>query len=321
MKAILQSRYGPPAEALQIKEVEIPVPKDDQALVRVHASSVNPADWYLIRGKPFLVRLAGSGFLRPRSALTGSDVAGTVTAVGKVVREIRPGAEVLGICSGAFAEHVTVPESTLVEKPARLSFEQAAAVPLAGMTALQALRTHGKVQPGQKVLVHGASGGVGTFAVQIAKALGAEVTAVCSTSKVDLARSLGADYVLDYTKEDFAKRELRYDLVLIVNGSRPVRDYRRVLNPGGACILIGGSIGQVLRFLIFGRFYRNSPKGKVLTFVMKPNRQDLLFLKGLLEGGKLNPVMDRNFSFASVPEALEYLHEGHAKGKISITVG
>jgi len=320
MKAILCTRYGPPATALELKETEIPVPTDDQVLVRVRASSVNPADWYLIRGKPFLVRLAGSGFLRPRSTLTGADVAGTVTAVGKGVKDVRVGDEILGIASGAFAEYVTVPESTLVEKPASLSFEEAAAVTLAGLTALQALRTHGNVRPGQKVMVHGASGGVGTFAVQIANALGAEVTAVCSTGKMDLARSLGAHHVIDYTKEDFAKSGLRYDVVLVVNGSRPARDYQRALTPGGTCVLIGGSIGQILRFLIFGRFYKNSPKGKIRTFVMKPNKQDLLYLKGLIEGGRVSPVMDRNFPLANVAGALEYLHEGHARGKISITV-
>jgi NADPH:quinone reductase-like Zn-dependent oxidoreductase len=320
VKAILVNRYGPPSETLELKETEVPVPKDDQVLVQVRASSVNPADWYLIRGKPFLVRLAGSGFLRPRTPRTGADVAGTVTAVGKDVKEIRPGAEVLGMGSGAFAEYVTAPESTLVEKPASLSFEEAAAVPLAGLTALQALRTHGKVQPGQKVLIHGASGGVGTFAVQIASALGAEVTAVCSTGKVDLARSLGAAHVIDYSKEDITKSGLRYDLVLVVNGSRPVKAYRRVLKPGGACVVIGGSIGQILRFMVFGRFARNSPKGRILTFMMTPNRPDLLFLKGMIEGGQVDPVMDRNFPLASVGQALEYLHEGHARGKISITV-
>ena len=320
MKAIVCTRYGLPARALELKEMETPVPKDDEVLVRVHASSVNPADWYLIRGKPFFLRLMGNGFLRPKSALAGADVAGTVTAVGKDVKETRPGDEIFGICRGAFAEYVTVPERTLVIKPASLSFEEAAGVTLAGLTALQALRTHGKVQPGQKVLICGASGGVGTFAVQIAKALGAEVTALCSPGKVDLARSLGADHVIDYSKEDFSRAGIRYDLVLAVNGSRPLGDYRRVLSPGGTCVFIGGTMRQILRFLIFGRVYKNSPKGKITTFIMKPNKEDLTFLKGLIEGGRVNPVMDRNFPLAKVADALECLHEGHARGKISVTV-
>jgi NADPH:quinone reductase-like Zn-dependent oxidoreductase len=320
MKAIVRAKYGRPSEALRLEEQAMPVPKDDEALVRVHASSVNPMDWYLTRGKPFMVRLVGAGVLRPRSTLAGADVAGVVTAVGKSVSELRPGDEVFGIGTGAFAEYMTVPESTLVTKPASLSFEEAAGVPLAGLTALQALRAKGKVQPGQKVLVHGASGGVGTFAVQIGKALGADVTAVCSTSKVDQIRSLGADRVIDYTKEDFSQGERQYDVVLVVNGSRPVGDYRRVLNSGGACIFIGGSIGQIVRLAMFGRFYSGSSKGRVSSFMMQPNKPDLLFLKGLIEGGRVNPIMDRNFPLTSVADALEYLHAGHARGKISITV-
>jgi NADPH:quinone reductase-like Zn-dependent oxidoreductase len=320
VKAIVCTKYGPPAQALQLKEMEIPVPKDDEALVRVRASSVNPADWYGIRGKPFFLRLMGVGFLRPKSSLTGSDVAGTVTAVGKDVKETRPGDEILGICHGAFAEYVTVPERTLVVKPASLSFEEAAGVTLAGLTALQGLRTHGQVQSGQKVLICGASGGVGTFAVQIAKALGAEVTAVCSSGKADLARSLGADHVIDYSKEDFSRSGARYDLVVAVNGSRPLGDYRRALNQGGTCVFIGGTMGQILRFLVFGRLYKNSRNGKIAAFIMKPNKEDLLFLKGLIEGGRVNPAMDRNFPLAKVADALEYLHEGHARGKISVTV-
>jgi len=320
MKAIVHFQYGPPAEALQVQETALPVPKDDEVLVRVRASSVNPMDWYLVRGKPFLVRLAGSGLLRPRSHLVGADVAGLVEAVGKSVQGFRQGDEVFGIGSGAFAEYVTVPERTLVAKLPTLSFEEAAGVTLAGLTALQALRTHGNVHAGQSVLIQGASGGVGTFAVQIAKALGADVTAVCSTGKMELVRSLGADRVVDYTREDFSRGERRYDLILAVNGFHPIRDYRRALNANGACILVGGSIGQILRFLIFGQFYARSEHGRVLSFMMRPNQQDLTFLRGLLEAGKVKPVMDRSFPLASVADALEYLHEGHARGKIAVTV-
>jgi NADPH:quinone reductase-like Zn-dependent oxidoreductase len=320
MKAVVHSRYGPLPKVLQLKDVEVPVPKDDEALLRVRASSVNPADWYLARGRPFVVRLAGSGFLKPRSGRTGADVAGLVTSVGKSVTEFRPGDEVFGIGSGAFAEFMTVPEKGLVSKPSNVSFEEAAAVPLAGLTALQALRTHGEVQPGQKVLIQGASGGVGTFAVQLANSLGAEVTAVCSTSKLDLARSLGADHVIDYTRENFSRSGLQYDLILAVNGYHPVRDYRRALTTNGLCVFIGGSMGQMLSGLLVGRLSSRSGRRRVRTFVMQPNKPDLVFLRGLLEAGKLKPVMDRNFPLSEVVDALGLLKQGHARGKITITV-
>jgi NADPH:quinone reductase-like Zn-dependent oxidoreductase len=320
VKAVLQRRYGPPVQALELSETEVPVPKDDEALVQVRASSVNPADWYLIRGKPFLVRMAGRGILRPKSALTGSDVAGTVTSVGKSVQEFHPGDEVLGICSGAFAEYVTVPSKDLVPKPPNLSFEGAGTVALAGMTALQALRTQGHLQAGQKVVVVGASGGVGTFAVQIAKAMGAHVTAVCSTDKMDTARSLGADRVVDYKREDLFRSGEHYDLALAVNGSRPLRSYRALLSPGGTCVLVGGTIGQFFRYLLYGRIYSKSPKGRLTTFMMSSKNEDLVFLQGLIVAGKVRPVIDRSFPLAQVPAALDYLHEGHARGKIAVTV-
>lgn len=320
VKAVVNTKYGIPSEVLRIQEMEMPVPKDNEALVRVRASSVNTINWYGVRGKPFLVRVAGMGFLRPKSTHPGGDVAGTVHAVGKNVEEFRPGDEVFGFGRGTFAEFATAPAETLVAKPATLSFEEAGTIPLAGLTALQALRTKGKVQSGHKVLVHGASGGVGTFAVQIAKALGAEVTAVCSTGKMELARSLGADRVIDYTREDIYRSGLRFDLVVAINGVRPIRYYRRALNANGACILVGGSVGQMLRFMMFGRRYARSPERRVLAFMMQPNKKDLEFLRDLIVAGKVKPVMDRNFPLTSVGDALQYLHEGHPRGKISVIV-
>jgi len=297
--------------------METPAPLDDQVLVRVRASSVNPADWYLAKG-PFVARISGNGMLKPKSPYLGSDVSGVVESLGRNVQGFHPGDEVFGICRGAFAEYVTVPERSLVLKPANRSFEQAAAVPLAGLTALQGLRNHGNLRPGQSVLVHGASGGVGTFVVALAKLLGGEVTAVCSTDKVEIARSLGADRVLDYTKENFAEGAQRYDLIVVVNGHRPLRDYRRVLASGGRCVMIGGSIRQIIRVLIMGKLRPKSRQRGVRAFVMSPNKDDLAFLKELLETGGLTPVIDRTFPLARVGDAFRYMREGHARGKIAV---
>ena len=305
---------------LELREVEVPAPGENEVLVRVRASSVNPADWYLVRGKPFLVRLAGSGFLRPRSEMVGADVAGVVEATGPGVQQLRPGDAVMGIGGGTFAEFVNVRESGLVPKPSSFSFEEAASAPLAGLTALQALRTQGNLQRGQRVLIHGASGGVGTFAIQIAKALGAEVTAVCSTGKVDLARSLGAVRVIDYTKQDFAAEDARYDLVVVVNGHRPIRQYRRALQPSGTCVLVGGSISQVLRGLLVARFTSRSGPRRLRTFIMRPNPEDLGLLRGLMDGGQVKPVLDRSFPLPDVAQALQYLRDGHVRGKVAVTV-
>jgi NADPH:quinone reductase-like Zn-dependent oxidoreductase len=301
-------------------QTDIPVPTDDEVQVRVRASSVNPADWYTIRGKPFLVRLGGNGFLRPKSPLAGSDVSGVVASVGRGVKAIHVGDEVFGICSGSYAEYVTVPEKDLALKPANLSFEEAATVPLAGLTALQGVRTHGKLQPGQTVLIHGASGGVGTFAIQIAKALGGTVTAVCNTDKVDLARSLGADQVIDYRRQDFIRTEARYDLVVGVNARRRIGDYLRVLAPQGRCIYIGGTLRQAIGLLVFGKLRSSVRKGRLRFFIMSATKDDLTFLRQLAVDGKVKPVLDRNFPLSEVPDALEYLHTGHARGKISISV-
>jgi len=320
MTAQLRLRYGPPKLALTLTQTDIPVPKDDEVLVRVRASSVNPADWYNILGKPILVRLGGSGFFRPKSPLAGSDVAGVIASVGKDVKEVHVGDEVFGICSGAYAEYVTVAEKDLALKPPNLSFEEAATVPLAGLTALQGLRTKGNLQPGQKVLIHGASGGVGTFAVQIAKALGGTVTAVCNSDKVDLVRSLGADQVIDYRRQDFTQTDTKYDLVVGVNGRRRIGDYLRILVPEGRCVYIGGTMRQAIGLLMFGKLRSSVRAGRLRFFIMRATKDDLMFLRQLLVDGKVKPVLDRNFSLSAVPSALEYLHAGHVRGKISITV-
>jgi NADPH:quinone reductase-like Zn-dependent oxidoreductase len=320
MTAQLRLRYGPPGLALTLTQTDVPVPKDDEVLVRVRASSVNPADWYNILGKPILVRLGGRGFLRPKSPLAGADVSGLVASAGKDVKEFHAGDEVFGICSGSYAEYVTVPEKDLALKPANLSFEEAATVPLAGLTALQGVRTKGNLQPGQKVLIHGASGGVGTFAVQIAKALGGTVTAVCNSDKVDLARSLGADQVIDYRSQDFAQTDTKYDLVVGVNGRRRIGDYLRILAPEGRCVYIGGTLRQAIGLLMFGKLRASVRKGRLRFFIMQATKDDLLFLRQLVVDGKVKPVLDRNFSLSAVPDALEYLHAGHVRGKVSVTV-
>lgn len=303
MTAQLRLRYGPPRLSLTLSQTDVPVPSNDEVLVRVRASSVNPADWYNIRGKPFLVRMSGSGFFRPKSPLAGSDVSGVVASVGKGVKEIQIGDEVFGICSGSYAEYVTVPEKDLAPKPANVSFGEAAAVPLAGLTALQGLRTKGNLQPGQNVLIHGASGGVGTYAIQIAKALGGTVTAVCNSDKVDLARSLGADQVIDYSRQDFAQTDMKFDLVVGVNGGRRIGDYLRVLSPEGRCVYIGGTLRQAVGLLMFGKLRSSVRKGRLRFFIMRATKDDLMFLRQLLLDGKIKPVLDRNFSLSAVPDA------------------
>ena len=323
MKAIVYTQYGPP-EVLQFTEVEKPTPKDDEVLIKVHAASVNAADWRMMRAHPFLVRFV-SGLLRPTITILGADVAGRVEAVGRNAKQYQPGDEVFGDLSasswGGFAEYVAVPESAIAPKSARLTFEEAAALPMAAVSALQALRDKGKVKPGQTVLINGASGGVGTFAVQIAKALGAEVTAVCSTSKVEQTRALGADYVIDYTQEDFSQNGQRYDVVLAVNGSRPLSAYQRVLAPQGVYIMIGGSSStQLFQAMILGPLYSRKDGQAFGNLTAKPNPQDLMAVNELVEAGKVTPVIDRRYPLHEVPEAIRYVEQGHAKGKVVITV-
>jgi len=322
MKAIVYTEYGT-ADVLQLKEVAKPAPKDDEVLVKVYAVSANAADLHLLRADPFLIRLS-SGLLKPKNTILGSDVAGRVEAVGGNVKQFKPGDEVFGDISGCgwggFAEYVCAREDALALKPANSSFEEAAAVPMAAVTALQGLRNKGQIQPGQKVLINGASGGVGMFAVQIAKAFGAEVTAVCSTRNLDTARSLGADHVIDYTREDFTQNGQRYDLIIAANGYRSISDYKRALSPKGTYVTTGGSMAQLSEVMLKGPWISMTGSQKMGNLLAKPNKQDLSFIKELLEAGKVKPVIDRCYQLSRVADAIRYLEEGHAQGKVVITV-
>jgi len=319
MKAIVYQKYGSP-DVLKLEEVEKPTPKDDEVLIKVHAASANAGDWHLLRGKPFLIRLMGYGLLKPKYKILGSDIAGRVEAVGRNVKQFQPGDEIFGCGLGAFAEYVCVPENALALKPASMTFEEVAAVPVAAVTALQGLRDKGQIQPGQKVLINGASGGVGTFAVQIAKSFGAEVTGVCSTSKLDMVRSIGADQVIDYTQEDFTKNEQRYDLILAANGYHSILDYKRALSPKGIYVMTGGPMAQFFQAVFLGPWISMTGNKKMGFLTAKPNRKDLVFIKELLEAGKVVPVIDRRYTLSEVAEAIRYLEEGHARGKVVITV-
>jgi NADPH:quinone reductase-like Zn-dependent oxidoreductase len=316
MKAIVQNHYGSPG-LLELKEVDKPQVKEDQVLVRVHAAALNAGDYFSMQGSPWLARFS-VGLPRPKDYILGWDLAGQVEQAGRNVKGFKPGDEVFGSCSHTLAEYVCAAEGHLAPKPATLTFEQAAAVPTAALTALQGLRDAGKIQPGHKVLINGASGGVGTFAVQIAKALGAEVTAVCSTNKVDQIRSLGADHVVDYTKDDFTLKGQRYDLVLDNVGNRSFSDFRRVLTPAGKLIPNTGhaGMGYVILSLVRSLFLRQQGG----LFMATPNRDDLVTLKDLIEAGKVTPVIDRTHTLAETAEALKYIGEGHAGGKVVILV-
>jgi NADPH:quinone reductase-like Zn-dependent oxidoreductase len=322
MKAIVYTQYGSPDE-LRLAEVTKPSPADDDVLVKVRAVGLNAADWRMLRADPFLVRFS-NGLLAPKRTILGADIAGTVAATGAGVTQLRPGDAVFVELSvnrfGGLAEFACVPQRAPAPKPANLSFEEAAAVPMGALTALQGLRDAGKIQPGQKVLIHGASGGVGTFAVQFAREFGAEVTAVCSTSKVDQARALGADHVIDYTREDFAKGGRQYDLILGVNGNRSLSDYERALTPTGIYVMAGGATSQMFQAILLGRL-KTRPGGKTMRFVSAHASQtDLLFIKELIEAGRIKPVMDRCYPLEQTAEAFRYLEAGHAKGKVVITV-
>lgn len=321
MKAIVYTQYGPP-DVLELKEVEKPTPKDDEVLIEVHAASVNALEWHIVTADIPLVRLMNGGFFKPKNPSLGADVAGRVAAVGKDVREFRPGDEVFGdiFGRGSYAEYAAAPERLLAPKPANLSFEEAAAVPVAGITALQGLRDVGQIQAGQKVLIQGASGGVGTFAVQIAKAFDAEVTAVCSTRNLDQARRLGADHVIDYTKEDFTKSGQRYDLILAANGYHPLAAYKRALTPRGVYVMAGGTPAQIFQPLLLGPLMSEKGGRKMGGVSAKPSRKDLLVLKELIESGKVTPAIDQRFPLEQAAEALRYLGQGHARAKVVITV-
>ncbi|HEY1521351.1 MAG TPA: NAD(P)-dependent alcohol dehydrogenase [Solirubrobacteraceae bacterium] len=321
MKAIIQTRYGSP-DVLQLTDVDKPVVKDDEVLVHVHAAAVNIGDWHLLRGVPYVVRLV-AGLRRPRREIPGLDVAGQVEAVGAHVEQFRPGDEVFGWCKGAFAEYVCAAASNLLPTASNLTLEQSAAVGDSAFTALAAIRDQGKVQPGQRVLINGASGGVGTFAVQVAKAFGANVTGICSTTNLAMVRSIGADEVIDYTKEDFAQAGQRYDVMLDLVGSHSLSDCRRVLTRRGTYVVVG--VKDVGRWLGLGRQFKAlllSPfvRQRMRVFVVRHNRQDLAVLKELAESGKLVPVIDRRYPLSDVPEALRHQGEGHARGKSVIAL-
>jgi NADPH:quinone reductase-like Zn-dependent oxidoreductase len=319
MKAIVQTRYGS-ADVLRLEEVEKPVPSDDEVLVRVSAAGVNIGDWHLLRGIPYVMRL-GLGLRKPRREIPGRDIAGQVEAVGSNVESFRPGDEVFGWCSGAFAEYACTSENNLLSRPANLTLEQSAAVGDSAFTALAAVRDQGRVQQGQRVLINGASGGVGTFAVQIAKSFGANVTAVCSTRNLDMVRSLGADEVIDYSKQDFAEAEQRYDVMLDLIGNRSLSDCRRVLAPGGSYVIVGVrdlgrwlGLNRQLKALSLSPFVRQ----RMRVFVVKHTREDLVVLKELVEAGRVAPVIEKRYELSEAPDALRHQGEGHTRGKIVI---
>ena len=323
MKAIVYHEYGSP-DVLELEEIDRPVVKDDEVLVRVRASSANPADWHFMRGVPYVMR-PQSGLRKPKNAFLGRDIAGEVEAVGKDVTGFRPGDGVFAnVGSGGFAEYASVPEDFLVQKPVNLTFEQAAAVPLAALTALQGLRDAAHLQPEQKVLIIGASGGVGTFAVQIAKSLGADVTGVCSTRNVELVRSLGADHVIDYTQADFTQSGQKYDLIFQLAGTSSPSDLRRSLTSEGTLVLSSGDsdgrwigpVDRLVKAVVLSPFVSQ----KLGSFLAKENKEDLQFLKELIEAGDVTPVIDRTYVLSETPEAIRYLEEGHARGKVVITV-
>jgi NADPH:quinone reductase-like Zn-dependent oxidoreductase len=322
MKAIIYTQYGSP-DVLQYAEAPQPNPKDNEVRIKIRAVSINSADLHLMRADPFPVRFA-FGLFKPKIQILGADVAGQVESIGKNVAQFKVGDEVFGDLSGVgfggLAEYVCAPESALAIKPANQTFEEAAAMPMASITALQGLRDLGNIKTGQKVLIYGASGGVGTFAVQIAKSFGAEVTAVCSTSKVDQARALGADHVIDYTREDFAQITQRYDLIFTANGNRPLADYERALTPTGTYVLSGGATSQLFQTILQAP-YRSKAGGKsIKTFIAKPNQADLNTMKGLVASGKVKPVIEKIYSLDETADAMRYLEEGHARGKIVIKV-
>jgi NADPH:quinone reductase-like Zn-dependent oxidoreductase len=327
MKAVVYRRYGSPDDVLELADIDKPAVEDNGVLVRVRAASVNPADWHFVRGKPYIARLQ-LGLRTPKDTVLGSDVAGQVEAVGKNVSAFQPGDEVFassfGHGNGALAEYVSISDELVVLKPANLSFVQAAAVPLAALTALQGLRDQGRIEPGHKVLIIGASGGVGTFAVQIAKVFGAEVTGVCSTRNVDLVKSLGADHVIDYTQEDSTQSGLRYDLILQLAGTRSASDCRRSLTARGTLVIASGEsdghwigpVGRIIRALLLSPFVSQ----KLTSFNVKPNGPDLQTLKELIEAGEVTPVIDRTYPLTEVPDAIRYLEEGHSQGKVVVTM-
>lgn len=330
MKAIICTKYGP-LDALRLEEIPKPTPNDNEVLVEVHASCINFNNLAYVSGKPLFSRLMGVGLLKPKCKRPGDDIAGRVEAVGRNVKQFRPSDEVFGNLAwygyGAFAEYVCAPEDAIALKPVNTTFEEAAAVVQAGVVALRALRDTGQIRAGQNVLIYGASGGIGTFAVQIAKAFGAEVTGVCSTRNAGMVRSLGADHIIDYTKEDFTRNGQLYDLILATAGYRSIFDYKRALRPKGIYVATGGSMrgpkamAQVLQAVILGPWISKTGSRKLgISHLGKVNQKDLVFIKELIEAGKIKPIIDRLYKLTEVAEALKYYEEGHARGKVAITV-
>jgi NADPH:quinone reductase-like Zn-dependent oxidoreductase len=319
MKAIVYEKYGSP-DVIQFKDIEKPTPKDDEVLIKIHAASVNAYDWHFLTADIFLIRFMGGGFLKPKNTRLGADMAGRIETVGKNIKQFQPGDEVFGMVKGSFAEYTCAPESALALKPVHTSFNEAAAIPMAAITALQGLRDEGQIRAGQKVLINGASGGVGTFAIQIAKSFGAEVTAVCSTGNLEQARSIGADHVIDYTKEDFTKNGQQYDLVFAANGYHSLSAYKRALTPKGIYIMAGGSMAQIFQSMLMGSMMSETGGRKMSGISAKRNQNDLVFIQELFEAGKVKSIIDRQYPLSEAAEALRYLGAGHARGKVVISV-
>lgn len=322
MKAIIQTAYGMPSDVLELREVEKPEPKDNEVLIKVRAASITFGDLAAVKGEPFIARLS-LGFREPKIKTPGKDVAGLVEAVGLNVKQFKPGDKVFGDLSesgwGAYAEYISVPDDVLVHMPGNITFEEAAAVPESGVVALQGLQAKGQIQPGKKVLINGASGGIGTFAVQIAKSFDTEVTGVCSTRNLELVKSLGADHVIDYTKVDFTQNVETYDLILATAGYRSIFDYKRALAPGGNYVATGGEMGQIFQPMLLGPWISSGGR-KMTNLAMKPDREDLTFLKELIEAGKVSPVIDKSYPLNELPAALEYYGKGHSRGKVVVTI-
>ncbi|GIK65596.1 MAG: NADPH:quinone reductase [Chloroflexota bacterium] len=322
MKAMVYTQYGPP-DVLQLKEVEKPTPQANEVLIKIHAASVNAADWHVLKADPFIARF-DAGLFKPKFPILGADIAGVVESIGTGVTQFKPGDEVyadLSHCGwGGFAEYVAVPENVLALKPTNLSFPEAASVPMAALTALQGLRDKGQIRAGQKVLINGASGGVGTFAVQIAKSFGTHVTAVCSTSKMDMVRSIGADDVIDYTKEDFTRNGQQYDLILAANGYHSLFAYKRALAPNGIYVMTGGTLSQIFQAMLLGSLVSKFGPKKMYGVLARPDPNDLAYMKDLIEAGKVTPVIDRCYPLAETAEAIRYVDAGHARGKVVITM-
>jgi NADPH:quinone reductase-like Zn-dependent oxidoreductase len=322
MQAIVTDKYGSP-DVLKLKDVAIPIPRDNEVLIKVHAVSLNAADWHVLGADPFLVRLM-FGLRKPKVAILGADVAGVVEEIGKSVKQFKPGDEVFGDLSasgwGGYAEYVCANENAIVLKPSNVTFGMAAASGMAAVTALQSLSKFTKVKSGQKVLINGASGGVGAFAVQIAKSFGAEVTAVCSTGNLDLVYKLGADHVIDYTKNDFTKNDEKYDVIIAVNGYHPISDYKNALKPNGVYVMVGGAGTQMAQAMFAGPLTSMIGNKKLTHLMAKPNKKDLTYIKGLLETGQVKPLLDKTFQLSEVADALSYLKLGHAKGKVVVKI-